>query len=292
VRHADGCCSATPNLTQIPRSRCRCAPRPPLGESLLDRVIGGWRNGRVLPAHRRGEGMTDSPPPGLPPAAGHRRWSTRQPPALPPTRQGLRQPASPNSTASTRSACASKTYGRFAVSLTTDPGPPRLTGVYPYCVGESKIRTTTRPSPLDRPRSFRNDTKRMSRSVWPDARPRSAHGRHGDLLLRSVQHVIRRLAQAAQVGAVQSVLGHASIEPDAHRWLACSGERLFPKCLQRRGNPGHPSARDIPYRPSAISSPPHDVLGAEQVVKQRAEPLRRGVADGMAVPVIDAFGVV
>jgi hypothetical protein len=41
-----------------------------------------------------------------------------------------------------------------------DPGPPRLAGVHPYTVGEKQEHHPDRPSTLDRPRSFRNDTKR------------------------------------------------------------------------------------------------------------------------------------
>jgi hypothetical protein len=54
-----------------------------------------------------------------------------------------------------------------------DPGPPRLAGVYPYNIEETKQTTTTRPDPLDRPRSFRTTNskapKRSDLSVHSQA---------------------------------------------------------------------------------------------------------------------------
>src|SRR6185369_651132 len=48
-----------------------------------------------------------------------------------------------------------------------DPGPTRLTGVHPDHIGEEQTWSTTKPSPLDRPRSFRNGPTRLT-GVHPD----------------------------------------------------------------------------------------------------------------------------
>ena len=103
----------------------------------------------ALHAATRGEGMTDSPHPGLS-TTGKPDWSTH------PTTHDNPLGATPTPYFSAvnsmrRTASASRTFGRYAVGLPADPGPRRLNSAHPKPGGETKRKISTPEAPLTGP---------------------------------------------------------------------------------------------------------------------------------------------
>ena len=113
---AGRCCATVWSCSTTP-ANCSptAAPSPP--PRLIDPAQPDHPVAQLHAAHRRGEGMTDSPTRACPPASDHRRWSARQPTKRPDSQNRIygqhllrteqhppARPASPGPTAAPRSA--------------------------------------------------------------------------------------------------------------------------------------------------------------------------------------------